>query len=193
MAEAGESLGERLAASSGADTLAIQILGGRRRSDLAGREPGWQYELAVSWGRLWRLKPPSLHQLGVRALLAFPDLRGVEVGPLGEYRWGASAILSLCWGPMWRIDGVLKGAGGYRGELMVGTVAFGWSLYAGVSHALFGRPELAITLGARFEWIAFRRGLVSTAGPRPDPKPGGATQGLELLNLPRETGGAGGG
>jgi len=76
MAEAAESLSERLAASPRADALAIQILGGRRRSDFGGREPGWQYELALSYGRLWRLGPPSLHQLGFRALLALPDLRG---------------------------------------------------------------------------------------------------------------------
>jgi hypothetical protein len=157
--------------------LAIQILGGRRRSDFGGREPGWQYELAVSYGRLWRLGPPSLHQLGVRVVLAVPDLRGVEVGPLAEYRWGASATLSLCWGPMWRIDGALKGAGGYRGELAVGTATYGWSLYAGVSHAVFGRPELATTFGVRFEWIALRRGAAAGGAPPPDQKRGGAAPG----------------
>jgi len=54
-------------------------------------------------------------------------------------------------------------------ELAVGTAAYGWSLYAGVAHALFGRPELATTFGVRFEWIRVSSGCggrcCSASGP----------------------------
>jgi hypothetical protein len=153
---ADSSLEERVLASPRADGMGVQLAGGRRRTDVGGAIPAWQYDFGASYARLWRVGSASPHLLGVRAALSFPAFEGVEVSPLLEYRFGDLTTVNLAWGPMWQIDSQRKGAGGYRTDVSVTAGGYPWAFYFGVSQALFGRPDLAITFGVRVDILVYQ-------------------------------------
>jgi hypothetical protein len=139
----------------------LQLLSARRRTDLHGRDASWQFDLGAGWSRLWPTSAPA-QRMGVRVALSIPDLRGVEVAPALEWRYGDERTLNLAAGPLWRMDDSLQGGGGYRIEVGVSlgdpNTVRAWTFTFGVSHSVLGRRELAVTFGLRFELLLRRQG-----------------------------------